>query len=95
MKPAGAKEALMPMDLSGMSLNNAFEMLEPRPEDYTVLRCASQLVPMALLLLNGWGISLELDFQYSPDEWSLHTTEYRTLPEGVRYTHRSVWSPGA
>ena len=95
MKPIDATAMPVSCDLSGMALNEAYNTLSShlRNNGYYVLRCASQLVPMALLMLNGWGITLEIDFAYTPDEWSLHVSRWDHETE--KFETSSVWSPGA
>ena len=91
MKPIDAVALPIASDLSGASLNEAYGMIEVRLGGYFFLRCASQLAPTALLLLNQWGMTVELDFAYAPDEWSIHQSVW---VDGKHETS-SVWSPGA
>jgi hypothetical protein len=101
MKPAQAKDMPFACDLSGITLTQAYEEVTKEPystdsrDHYIVLKVPSQQVGLAAILIVGWNISLEIDFTYAPDEWSLRNTHF-FMEDGKLTTEvTEVWSPGA
>ena len=107
-KPAEAMQLEVECDLSEAAIEDAINLmfsvsewidLESFPaiaageRHFYCLCVASQGMSAAAVLGGKWGIRVELDFNYEPDEWSIQKSHW-SEPHG-RKINKTVWSSGA
>jgi len=98
MKPDNAEKVEVSSGISAASLldcdSKIRKKLDPEYKHSLsyVVKIPSQQMSYIIPLMYSLGYQVELDFTYSPDEWSLTGYYY---DKDLNYVGHTIWCPGA
>jgi len=91
-KPNLAEEFPDDCDLAEHWIDEAYEHIK-QDNGYYVLRIASQQMGLAAAMKLDRPYTIDIDFLYEPDEWSLHWYGFDNKSHEPK--EKIMWSPGA